>query len=47
MVPSQARVLLSGITGEQIYGDRIEFWSNIYGVSNDKHGRYGPRQNSD
>ncbi|ORX37779.1 S-adenosyl-L-methionine-dependent methyltransferase [Kockovaella imperatae] len=31
MAPSQAKVLLSGITGDKVHGERVGFWKNIYG----------------
>lgn len=31
MAPSQTRLLISGITGERLWKERMEFWSSVYG----------------
>lgn len=42
MVPSQTRIILAGITGQQLWDEGFGFWDNVYGepagsvVSRDK-----------
>ena len=31
MAPSQTRLVISGITGEQAWKDRVDFWQDVYG----------------
>lgn len=31
MAPSQTRLVLSGITGERVWKERVEFWQGVYG----------------
>ena len=32
MVPSQTRLVLSAITGDKLWKERVDFWQSIYGV---------------
>lgn len=31
MVPSQTRIILAGITGQQLWDEGFGFWDNVYG----------------
>ncbi|EIW71571.1 hypothetical protein TREMEDRAFT_42931 [Tremella mesenterica DSM 1558] len=31
MVPSQTRLVISGITAEKVWAERVKFWSSVYG----------------
>lgn len=33
MVPSQTRIILAGITGQQLWDEGFGFWDNVYGTS--------------
>lgn len=33
MVPSQTRIILAGITGQQLWDEGFGFWDNVYGMS--------------
>jgi len=33
MAPSQTRLVISGITGERVWRERVEFWKGVYGKS--------------
>lgn len=33
MAPSQTRLVISGITGERVWRERVEFWKGVYGES--------------
>lgn len=33
MVPSQTRIVLAGITGQQLWDEGFGFWDNVYGKS--------------
>lgn len=33
MVPSQTRLVLTAITGEKLWKERVDFWKSIYGES--------------
>lgn len=31
MVPSQTRIMMAGITGDQVYTEAFGFWDSVYG----------------
>lgn len=31
MAPSQTRLVISGITGDRVFKERVEFWKGVYG----------------
>jgi hypothetical protein len=31
MAPSQTRLVVSGVTCEQVWKDRVKFWDGVYG----------------
>jgi protein arginine N-methyltransferase 3 len=33
MAPSQTRLVLSAITGERVWRERVDFWKSVYGES--------------
>jgi hypothetical protein len=33
MAPSQTRLVLTAITGEKLWRERVDFWKSVYGES--------------
>ena len=36
MMPSQTRLVISAITAEGVFRDRVDFWRSVYGMAESK-----------